>query len=353
MLAFRALHNIDLTRNLVASKQIPPDFAAFTNDYLAFARENETSKRYTAVDTNTQVLSCVCQILQIALSNEEPTDHTRTALEELAKSIAMRLFRTEIDAQEKIAHMNKFIKKGSLVQALVMDDTDDNVYLYIVAKVEHSEWFDGESLQKSFGFPTEKKNVWKSAVIPLTISEDEIHFGSIRIYTDNEARYWSKEFLEVVEEKSDETNTKTAFEAIDRVLRLELKKEHPRDYYVLRNTVIQAMKTPQLLDYNDYIESLLGGYVPEDRCVNTTFLKSKLLQLPEKKKFDTQFTTVPKAIVAHKKLKFEPTDGIVINVDGSLDDYKEVITACVDDQHRRVLMIRCSNPDTFKAFGGN
>ena len=249
--------------------------------------------------------------------------------------------------------MNTFIKKGSLVQALVEDEQEDDRYLYIIAKVEHSEWFDGESLQKSFGFPTEKKNVWKSAVIPLIVSENEVRFGSIRIYIDNGARYWAKDFLEVVEEKSDETNTKIAFEAIDRELRRELKVQYPRDYYILRNAVIQAMKTPQLLNYNEYIELLLGGYVPENREVKTDFLKAKLLRLPEMKKFDTQFMTVPQAIVAHKKLKFEPMDGIIINIDGSIENYKEVITACVDDKHRRVLMIRCSNPDTFKAFGGN
>jgi len=44
MLEFRALHNIDLSQNHIISKEIPDDFAAFTNDYLKYARDNEVTR---------------------------------------------------------------------------------------------------------------------------------------------------------------------------------------------------------------------------------------------------------------------------------------------------------------------
>lgn len=351
MLVFRSLHNIDLASNTVTNKQIPNDFASFTNDYLRFARENSNTKRYAVVDVNTQVVSCIRQIVQSILKVQVSEEENQREMELLARSIVERLLRSEIAAQEKIEQMNKYIKKGSLLQALIRDNNDNSSYTYIIAKVEHSEWFDGDSLQKSFGFPTEKKNVWKSAVIPLYVTEGEYQFCSIRVYTDNEARYWAREFLEVEEEKSDETNTKCAFEAIDRELRLSLKKDHPRDYYILRNSVIQTMKTPQTINYN--INGLIGGYVPEDENVNTSLIQTRLLKLPEKKNFDTQFTTVPRAIVARKKLKFAPAEGIEINIDGSIDDYRNAIVAGVDENQKRILMVRCSDEATYKAFGGH
>jgi len=52
MLEFRALHNIDLSQNHIISKEIPDDFAAFTNDYLKYARDNEVTKKYSVIDPN-------------------------------------------------------------------------------------------------------------------------------------------------------------------------------------------------------------------------------------------------------------------------------------------------------------
>lgn len=352
MITYKALHNIDLTSDSIVAKQIPPDFASFTNDYLLFARNNGSTKTYTAIDHTTQVINCVLQLVNLVVFSDAVTQAIVEQLESLSFSIANRLLRSEKDAQAIIAPMNKFIKKGSLIQAIVSDDNELDSYLYIVAKVEHSEWIDGDSLRKSFGFPTEKKNVWKSAVIPVYISEGDITLGSIRVYTDNEARYWTTSFLEVTEEKSDETNTKIAFEAVDRELRANLKKEHPRDYYVLRNSLIQAMRTPQLLNYPEYINGLVGGYSPEDTDVDTAKLKDKLLRLPDKRAFDTQFTTVPKAVSARRKLKFEPMDGIAINIDGSIEEFKTAIIAGIDEHERRILKIRCSDEMTYRAFGG-
>lgn len=352
MITYKALHNIDLTSDSIVAKQIPPDFASFTNDYLLFARNNGSTKTYTAIDQTTQVINCVLQLVNIAVFTETINQTIEEQLGSLSFSIANRLLRAEKDAQVQIAPMNKYIKKGSLIQAIVSDGEVPDSYLYIIAKVEHSEWIDGDSLRKSFGFPTEKKNVWKSAVIPVYISEGDITFGSIRVYTDNEARYWTANFLEVAEEKSDETNTKAAFEAVDRELRVSLKKQHPRDYYVLRNSLIQAMRTPQLLNYPDYIDGLVGRYTPEDAGVDTSELKEKLLRLPEKKNFDTQFTTIPKAVNARKKLKFEPMEGVAINIDGSIEEFKTAIVAGLDEQEKRILKIRCPDENTYRAFGG-
>lgn len=113
MLVFRSLHNIDLASNTVTNKQIPNDFASFTNDYLRFARENSNTKRYAVVDVNTQVVSCIRQIVQSILKVQVSEEENQREMELLARSIVERLLRSEIAAQEKIEQMNKYIKKGS------------------------------------------------------------------------------------------------------------------------------------------------------------------------------------------------------------------------------------------------
>ena len=146
MIEFKALHNLDLVNDSIVAKQILPDFAAFTNDYLTFARSNGTTKKYTVVDNTTQVINCLTQIIQLSIFADVEDDALRNQLAALSLSIANRLLRAEKDAQDRIVHMNKFIKKGSLIQAIVRDGVVPDSYLYIIAKVEHSEWFDGESL---------------------------------------------------------------------------------------------------------------------------------------------------------------------------------------------------------------
>lgn len=41
----------------------------------------------------------------------------------------------------------------------------------------------------------------------------------IKVYRNNDSKYWIDKFLELQEKKSDETNTREVFEAVQTVLR--------------------------------------------------------------------------------------------------------------------------------------
>jgi hypothetical protein len=268
-------------------------------------------------------------------------------LDSYSHSIADKLLREEQQAQERIAPTGKQIKKGSLIQALIKTDSDE--FMYIIAKVEHSEWYDGESLQKNFGFPSEKKNVWKSAVFPFIIDE-EIIFDTIRVYTDNDAKYWAIQFLELTEERSDQTNTNAAFNAIEMELKRKVKKYSERDYYNLRNTLIHSMKTPQQINYPEFVTALVGNYQPDVQSLNMLQLQTALLELPEKKNFDRQFNTVPDAIKKHRRLKFPVTVGIELSISEETENYRNSIAAKTDDQGARYLQIVCRENSTYELF---
>ncbi|MBR0596450.1 nucleoid-associated protein [Sinanaerobacter chloroacetimidivorans] len=347
MIIYKSFHNIDVSNGALTRKEIPPDFTSFVNEYIRFATRNDSIKMYTVHDDNTTVVNCIGGIVSIAADLTSLSDEQKGELDSYSHSIADKLLREEQQAQERIAATGKQIKKGSLIQAFVKTDTDE--YIYIIAKVEHSEWYDGESLQKNFGFPSEKKNVWKSAVFPLLIDE-ETSFDTVRIYTDNDAKYWATQFLELNEERSDQTNTSTAFNAMEMELKRKVKKQSERDYYNLRNTLIHTMKTPQQINYSEFVNALVGGYQPDKADLDLTKLQAALLELPEKKNFDRQFNTIPDAIKKRRRLKFPVTTGIELSIAEDVENYRDAITAKTHTNGSRYIEIACEENSTYELF---
>lgn len=347
MIIYKSFHNIDVGNNMLIRKEMPEDFNVFVNEYIRFATRNDSTKLYTIHDNNTTVVNCINEIITIAHGSDTLSEEQQSELDGYSHSIADKLIREEQLAQERIAATGKQIKKGSLIQAFIKTDADE--YMYIIAKVEHSEWYDGESLQKNFGFPSEKKNVWKSAVFPLVIDE-EIVFDTVQVYTDNNAKYWALQFLELTEERSDQTNTSAAFNAIEMELKRKVKRHSERDYYNLRNTLIHSMKTPQQVNYPEFINALVGTYQPDEPILNMAQLQTVLLELPEKKNFDRQFNTVPDAIKKHRRLKFPVTTGIELSISEDAENYRDSIAAKTDEWGARYIQIVCYENSTYELF---
>lgn len=347
MILYKSFHNINVSTGTLTRKNMPEDFDSFVNSYIAFAIRNGNNKEYTVLDLNSTVIHCVSSIAAIVINNLKPTEDDLLELDSFSNSIATKLLIEEKNAQNRIAAMGKQIKLGSLIQALIKHDNDE--YMYIIAKVEHSEWYDGESLRKNLGFPSEKKNVWKSAVLPMVV-QDDISFDSVHVYTDNEAKYWAQQFLELTEKRNDQTNTSIAFDAIEIELKRRIKRESERDYYYLRNSVIKTLKSRQLINYDDMIENLVGQYQPDEPALKMAELKAALLALPEKKKFDRQFVSVPDAIKKRRKLKFPVTNAIELSIEEGTANYRDTVKAVELDGGKKYLQIECHYPDTYKLF---
>lgn len=346
MIIYKSFHNIDVSSGSLKRKNMPEDFDSFVNSYIAFANRNGNNKEYNIPDVNSTVVHCISQIAAIAIPGNPLSEEESLELNSLANSIATKLLTEEQRAQQRIFAMGKQIKLGSLIQALIK--MYDGEYRYIIAKVEHSEWYDGESLRKNLGFPSEKKNVWKSAVFHLVVDED-ISFDSVRVYTDNDAKYWAEQFLELSEKRNDQTNTVNAMEAIDVELKRRVMKASRRDFYNIRNTLIQTLKSPQVIHYEDLVEILIGRYQPDEPSLKMEELKAVLLALPEKKNFDRQFNTVPDAIKKRRKLRFPVTGAIELTVEEGVGNYRDSIRA-IDSAGKKYLQIECHNPDTYNLF---
>lgn len=223
---FKAMHSIDIDANEIREKiQIPQEFENFISDLINFITNNSNVKNYKVHDDNTQTVACVKRIITYVNHIAAMLEHGDIVeqIHDQSESIADKLLRVEVDAQQRIEATGQNVKRGSLIQALISDE-NDNLY-FVLAKVEHREWYDGESLLKNFGFPNDKKNVWKSAVFQVSLDEGDIVFDRIQVYTDNAAKYWANLFLELDEERSDSTNTRVVFSALERTLERCVKKK--------------------------------------------------------------------------------------------------------------------------------
>lgn len=345
LILYKAFHTIDVDSGSCCRRSIPQDFSEFIKEYAAYAVGNDTVKYFTVKSEATQAAQCVKRLVGTVIEAKAETEEIGKVLDASADAIADKLVCEECKAQEKIKGMGKRIKKGSLVQAFLR--TEEGEYLYIIAKVEHTEFFDGISLRRSFGFPREKKSVWKSAVFSLNV-EQPISFGVVRIYTDNDAKYWAADFLELAEQRTDAYNTLTAYLAVDRELKRLMKDKSKRDYWLLNNTVYQAMRSSRRIDYPNMINDLLESYQPENRELNMDKLRKRLLELPEKKNFDSQFDSVPEALARKRQFRFPVTNGVELRIEESIED-KE-IEAFSDENGNRFIRIKCDDNSTYQAI---
>ena len=330
-----SFHTIDLNRGIVEKKETPDDFQSFIEEYVDFAISNEKNKKYVIHDENSHVVHCIHD--GILKMDDSYTD-----------SIAKKLLEIEMMAQEKISHLNTQIKKGSLIQAYVQDDRLNS--FYILAKVEHSQWFDGTDLMTKVGFPKDTKTVWKSAIFPVYTVNEDVFFDTIQVYSDNQAKYWAKSFLELDEFKDDESNTKRAFRALDQELKSSVKSASERDYVVLSDEIMNAMNTSQDFNYTSYVDGLMDSYQPVNRDLEMDVIKESLLALPERKNFDTNFQTVPSSIQNRTKKKYKLSQGIELTISNDAKNFSKQIVSTLDENGNRILQIRCDDEKTYEAF---
>lgn len=351
---FKAMHSIDIDANEIREKtQIPQEFENFINELINFITNNSNVKNYKVHDDNTQTVACVSRIITYVNCSDAMLEHGNIIeqIHDQSESIADKLLRVEVEAQQQIEATGQNVKKGSLIQALI-SDINDNLY-FVLAKVEHREWYDGESLLKNFGFPNDKKNVWKSVVFQVSLDEGNIVFERIQVYTDNAAKYWANQFLELEEERNDSTNTRLVFSLVEQTLERCVKKISESDYTILRNTLIGEMKKQRLINYDEFIDELVLDYYPENQALNMQEVRAKLIKIGNQNKFDKQFQTDPSQVKARRKHKYKPISGVELSIVGAIDNLKRNIRSKESDENGRYLEICCTDNETFEAFKFN
>lgn len=343
---YKSIYMIDYENDDAIQKEAPEDFNQFIQELIQFVSNNHSVRKYQPYTQTTQVVNCSKQIVSMALREEGDL----TIVTEMFHDIASKLLRVEVETQERIAQTGQQIKKGSLIQALLYSE-DDGEYSFLIAKVEHTGFVDDEDYSYKSGFSRDERNIWKSCVFDINVDEEEVTIDSASIYLQRKATYWAQDFLDLKEMIDDESNTKLAWKWIESTLTHNIKQDAPSDYLVLRNHVIGYLRNPQHIDYNTMIENIFANYEPIDISPEELLpVKDKLLDLPEKKCFDRQFTSVPNAIRGVKIRKvFHVNQGIEIKLTGHVDDFKNKIKSH-EDIDQRYIQIITDSEEVFRAF---
>lgn len=341
-----SLHNLDLSMDDPVRKEIPSDFNSYISDYINFATtENKISRMYSVPDHNTTVMHCVAGLAaEVIRQGYTVTDET--ILLELSDSIARKLLFIEQAIQARMEHLTN-VQRGSIVQALILEDGECQ---FVIAKVEHTEWYDGESLAKSFGFPGENKRVWKSAVVDLAVEGGNVSHGNVKVFSNTGAQYWTKDFLEVKEANSDKINTEEVLKVVNRELRRSVREKSLYDYYNLKNTLNHALQSDQLINFHDLVGTLLDTYQLTESSINKEDIRTRLLAYAGSGRFDTQFHADPSVVKKNSKVKYRVNDYVSLMVLEALPNREDLIKAEKSVTGEKKLIIPCDDEKTFKAF---
>ena len=338
----KAIHVIDYEGCQVLSREAPDTFEVYVAELINHISNNESVREYKTRSNETEVIGSIR-----TLCHELDNNYVVSSKME---GIAQRLLLKETEAQELIARTRTNVQKGSLIQALLLNDCEDG-YDYLLAKVEHSEWVDDTDFSFKTGFSKDKKTLWKSCLIELK-DIDATEFQA-KIYSNTVAKYWSDGFLELDEMNSDETNTTRAFRAIEATLNQNFKGASSPDHMVIRNDFIGYFRRNEHIDYPVMVNSILENYKPVDPNYMTQEkienIRIKLLEQPQKRNFDNQFLSISSFINARIRKVFPITDGIDLKINREVSDLPNTIQS-MEENGVKYIRIRTTNDDTYKKF---
>ena len=339
---------INYEEQKITTMETPNSFDIYVAELINHVSNNKSVREYKTRSNSTEVIGCILSIC--ANSSDEQLVAKKMDI------IANRLLLKEIEAQKIIRRTDTTVQKGSLIQALLFDDVKGK-YVYLLSKVEHTEWVDDSDFSFKTGFSKEKKTMWKSCMFDLeNLAAAEFYAN---IYSDTNAQYWSNKFLELDEVTSDESNTKKAFQAIEATLGRGFRGIVVPDHTIIRNHFIGYLKNNTHIDYPTMVNSILQNYQPVNMDLRTEDfenlktrienIRCKLLEQPEKKNFDSQFNAVNSAIDGRIKKVYHINDGIDLRISKDIDDLSNTINS-VEENGVRYIKIRTTNIDTFKRF---
>lgn len=327
------LYNIDIENNEVVEVRIPDSTDALTEWVSGLVNRiiSEESRQFVFHSKTTEVHQCLRSIV----ANEDSSEYVLP--------VAERLLRIELVADERYKHL-KGIVKGSLVIAELEIDGFES---FVLAKVEYEKYIDETDLNKHEGLPFEH-HIYKTCLVTM---EDEyendgedIVVKELLIGDSNSqiAAYWSDEFLESRELKTDELNTVNAFKAAESLLKAKIGKKYPGDYKVLRNNLIGYFRTSESYSHTKMVEHVIGKYQPNEPDLNINAIKDKLLKLPNEvgksRSFDSVFEIKPSEIKAKYKSSYRVTDQIEIRIKDEVPDIANTILA-VEEKGKKYIKI--------------
>ncbi|WP_339065532.1 hypothetical protein [Teredinibacter turnerae] len=330
-----SLHRIDLNEEEIGDRLVikdDNDFDQYVENIVDDMYQSSSYKSYRFSSGETEVA-------------KQAANMSVDCWDDRSQIIAKRLLRIEKLAQERVKKMVS-LRTGSLVQ--IYAEVDGQITL-IITKVDHNSYLNEVDLKKQLGLP-ENQRVQKTAIISF---EADNSVNDIRINDTNRkiSQYWWQDFLETEEIHSSEKNTLTAFNAIDRELHKTVRKKSKSDFWTLRNAVISYFRTNDSCTFENLIETVFDGYQPDSPELKIDDLISKVKELPNKHKFDSQFEISTSSIKARINNQIKLAENLELKFTGEVQNLSSLIdTGELDDGRKYLRIFSDAGYDEFHRF---
>lgn len=254
---------------------------------------------------------------------------------ESSESMAQKLHRVELEAQEGIEKLGQTVTRGGLLQ---LDITEGDTEKFIIVKIDDSEFLDEEDGLIKSGLPL-KTRVQKAAIISLS-DEAEVTELLVSDSRSTITPYWYNSFLEAIALKDAETNTKNAFDTIDALINTEFKRKGlMEDYWLLRNELVYYFRNEEGFVF-DKLKEQLRKHKPESedtKNAKASFL-GKLEKLPkhEKKGFDTQFDLKTAGVTLRIKRNLFTDKNFKLDILRDVENLRSKITPEIDAKGKHI-----------------
>lgn len=334
------LHKIDIdssTLQLIPISNQYSDLEDYLSDLLQEIQTKEQKRAYNFLRETTEFFTTLKSY------SENQNLQTNT----VSSNLAQRLLEKEVITDNKYGHLGTsgrgHVKKGSFLQFLYKNE---NNISYLGVKIEHQVFLDEEDFRKKIGISIANK-IYKACKVDF---DEQKNPTTVFIYDTNSrpSTYWWNDFLELKELRTDSYNTKTASQEILKVIN-RIKKEHPADYTLLRNSTISSFKQNGELKYDEFIDKVFAKYAPVDANLNGKLpnILNNLKELPNKKGFDTQFNLVPSE-VPFRKINYSLSKEISLTIEDGIDNISEKIWSEKTASGKELVVI--FSPEGFKHF---
>ena len=154
----QAIRVIDYENNKILARDIMPKFREYIEQLIAHVNVNVSVREYRTQSRDTEVIGSVLKII-------ENRDEDQAVLRQI-DVIADRLLRKEREAQRKVANMDVKVQKGSLILALL---EENGKLMFLLAKVEHTDFFDDTDYSIKSGFSKDTEKIWKTCLFEIEV----------------------------------------------------------------------------------------------------------------------------------------------------------------------------------------
>jgi len=137
--------------------------------------------------------------------------------------------------------------------------------------------------------------------------------------------FWWKDFLELEEKRTDESNTKTVFAAFDSFLGSKLQSKYPADYTHLFNDMLRIFKREKRFSFKKFVGDVFDGYRVIDPKLDIKKLKQDAERLLDKKTFDATFNLAAETITKRFKRTYTLTDEIELQISNSIENLETTV----------------------------